>query len=300
MRLLVIGANGFLGAHVCGRARAAGFEVVTAGRSVRPDSPCQRHVDLAKDAPGQIAALIGDVAPDAVVNCAGATTGELEALVGANVTGVFTLTRAIASAKTPPRLVHLGSAAEYGHVEPGIPVTERTAPRPKSLYGVTKLAGTEMVQLAAAAGLDAVVLRVFNPVGSHAPESSLPGRLATELRQALDHGTDVKLGPLDAVRDFVDARDVADSVIAAATAPTLPHRVLNIGSGRGVPVRAMVKRLVAISGCPALVREDSHGSPRTTEVPWQEADITNATQDLGWRPRRDLATSLADLWEATR
>jgi NDP-hexose 4-ketoreductase len=300
MRLLVIGANGFLGAHVCGRARAAGFDLVTAVRSDRGDSPCQRHVDLAKDAPGKIAALIEDVAPDTVVNCAGATTGELEVLVDANVTGVFALTTAIASVTTPPRLVHLGSAAEYGHVEPGLPVNEQTAPRPKSLYGVTKLAGTQMVELAAAAGMDAVVLRVFNPVGSHAPQSSLPGRLATELRQALDHGTDVQLGPLDAVRDFVDARDVADSVIAAATAPAFPHRVLNIGSGRGVPVRAMVKRLVSISGYPALVREDSQGSPRTTEVPWQEADITYATQDLGWRPRRDLATSLADLWEATR
>lgn len=300
MRLLVIGASGFLGAHVRDRALAAGIEVVTAGRSGLADSPGHQHVDLAGDPPAKITALIGDVAPAAVVNCAGATTGELGALVAANVTSVFTLTKAMTLAKAPPRLVHLGSAAEYGRVERGIACSEQTATRPTAPYGVTKLAGTGLVALAAASGLDAVVLRVFNPVGPGAPQSSLPGRLAAELRRSLERGTDVQLGPLDAVRDFVDARDVADSVIAAVSAPFLPHRVLNVGSGRGVPVRAMVRQLVAISGCTAVVREASQSSARTADVPWQEADITCATEDLGWRPRRDLVTSLADLWEASK
>jgi nucleoside-diphosphate-sugar epimerase len=279
---------------------ADGIEVVTAGRSGLADSPGHRHVDLAGDTPAKITAVIEDVAPDTVVNCAGATTGEVDALVAANVTGVYALTKAMLLAKVPARLVHLGSAAEYGRAEPGVPVTERAVPRPTAIYGATKLAGTRLVELVAAAGLDAVVLRVFNPVGPGAPQSSLPGRLATELLQALRHGTDIRLGSLDAVRDFVDVRDVADSVIAAATAPGLPHRVLNIGAGRGVPVRAMVKQLLTISGCTSVVREDSPGSARAADVLWQEADITCATKDLGWTPHRDLATSLSDMWEASQ
>ncbi len=300
MRLLILGASGFLGAHVGARAAAAGMEVLTAQRSGRNDSPWHRHADLAEDAPATIAALIEDVAPDAVLNCAGATTGELSALLAANVTGVYTLTTAMLLAKVKPRLVHLGSAAEYGRSEPGVPVTERTAPRPAGGYGATKLAGTRLVELAATAGLDAVVLRVFNPVGPGAPRSSLPGKLASELRLALGHGTDIRLGSLDAVRDFVDVRDVADAVIAAAGAPALPHRVLNIGTGRGVPVRAMVRQLLAISGCAGLVHEDPARSARTADIPWQEADITCAIEDLSWTPRRGLETSLSDLWKASR
>ena len=111
------------------------------------------------------------------------------------------------------------------------------------MYGVTKLAGTRLVELAAAAGLDAVVLRVFNPVGPGAPVSQpawpARGRAAPGARD----GTEVRLGPLDTVRDFVDPRDVADAVLAAVAAPALPRPVLNVGSGRGVPVRAMVKEL---------------------------------------------------------
>jgi NDP-hexose 4-ketoreductase len=299
MRLLVIGASGFLGAHVRRRACAAGLDVITAGRSALPDSPGHQLADLAADDPARLAAMLAKVAPDAVVNCAGATAGHPGALVAANVNGTYALAKAMLLAVIPARLVHLGSAAEYGHAEPGVPVTERAAGRPAGMYGATKLAGTRLVDLAAAAGLETVVLRVFNPVGPGAPETSLPGRLAAGLRRALADGTEVRLGSLDAVRDFVDARDVADAACAAVTAAALPHPVLNIGSGRGVPVRAMVNGLAAAAGYTGAVHEDAPGSSRSAEIPWQQADISCAAQDLGWRPRRDLATSLADLWKAS-
>ena len=299
MRLLVLGGSGFLGGHVRRRARAAGLDVVTAGRSGLPDSPGHRLVDLAADDPARIAVMLAEVSPDAVVNCAGATAGLPETLVAANVNGTYALVKAMLLAAMPARLVHLGSAAEYGRAEPGIPVSERAAPRPAGLYGSTKLAGSRLVDLAAAAGLESVVLRVFNPVGPGAPRTGLPGRLAAELRQAAAHGTDVRVGPLDAVRDFVDARDVADAAVAAAAAARLPRPVLNIGSGRAVPVRAMVNELLAISGCAATVHEDAAGPARSAEIPWQQADISRAAEDLGWQPRRDLATSLADLWKAS-
>lgn len=297
MRLLVIGATGFLGAHVRTRAEAAGMEVVTAARSPLPDSPRHVSLDLAADDPARLAATLADVAPDAVVNCAGAVAGPADVLSAVNVTGTYALVRAMLQAP-PARLVHLGSAAEYGRAEPEVGVSERTPPRPVSMYGVTKLAGTRLVQVVRAVQLETVVLRVFNPVGPGAPEAGLPGRLAGTLRSALAEGTEVHLGPLDAVRDFVDARDVADAVLAAATADTLPHPVLNIGSGRGVPVRALVKELVDISGYAGSVREDAEGSARSADVAWQQADISLARADLGWRPGRTLATSLADLWEA--
>ncbi len=297
MRLLILGASGFLGRHVWQQATAAGAEVVTAGRAEQPGAPAHRALDLAAGDPARIAEVIGSVAPDAVANCAGATTGGPDLMAAANVTGTYALVRAMLLAGTPARLVHLGSAAEYGRVEPGVAVAESAPCRPVATYGATKLAGTRLVELARSAGLDAVVLRVFNPVGAGAPENSLPGRVAAQLRQALDGGTDVRLGSLDAVRDFVDARDVAAAVLAAAAAPALPHAVLNVGSGTGVLARARVKELIAISGYAGPVHEDSPGPARSSDVPWNQADISLARQDLDWRPRHDLAAALADLWE---
>ena len=226
LRLVVVGASGFLGRHVRQRACAAGLDVVTAGRSPLPDSSAHCLIDLGAQDPARLAGTLSTLAPDVVVNCAGATAGPPEALAAVNVTGTYDLVRAMLMAGRPARLVHLGSAAEYGPGEPGTAVAESAPPRPASTYGATKLAGTRLVELGRAAGLDAVVLRVFNPVGPGAPDGILPGRLVSEFRRALADGSEVQLGPLDAVRDFVDARDVADAVIAAALAPgpTAPAR----------------------------------------------------------------------------
>lgn len=298
MRLLVIGATGFLGTHVWRRAEAAGMEVVTAARSPLPDSSWHVLADLAVEDPSRLANTLAEVSPDAVVNCAGAVSGSASTLASVNITGTYTLVRAMARAAPLARLIHLGSAAEYGRTEPGASVNERSPARPVGLYGVTKLAATQLVELARAAVPHAVVLRVFNPVGPGAPTVGLPGRLVAELRTALADGVGVRLGPLDAVRDFVDVRDVADAALAAATAPVLPHPVVNIGSGRGVPVRDLVNQLTMLSGYQGAVCEDLDGSARSADVPWQQADIRLARADLGWRPRRDLVVSLADLWEA--
>jgi len=297
MSLLVIGGGGFLGGHVCRRARAAGLTVATAGRAALPGSPAHNRIDLAQEDLGRIAAIIASVAPDAVINCAGATAGAMDELAAANITATHALVTVMLQARTPARLVHLGSAAEYGRSEPGVPVDESTPARPAGPYGLTKLAGTRLVELARTAGLGAVVLRVFNPVGAGAPEDGLPGRVTAQLRQAIAHGTDVRLGPLDAVRDFVDARDVADAVLAAVAAPSLPSPVLNIGSGVGTSARALVKQLGEISGSMAVIHEDALGSARSAGMPWQQADIRRARHDLGWRPRRSLTAALTDLWE---
>ena len=297
LRLLIMGASGFLGGHVRRQAAAHGLTVLTAGRSARPGSRSHQHADLSRDAPSVIAAVIESARPDAVVNCAGAVAGEPETLAAANITATCTLVTAMLQARIPTRLVHLGSAAEYGPTEPGPPVAESAPLRPAGAYGLTKLAGSRLVEVARTAGLDAVVLRVFNAVGAGAPGSGLAGRAAVLLRQAMVSGTDVRLGSLDPVRDFIDARDVADAVLAAAAAPSLPHAVINIGRGIGVPSRDLIKELLTVSGLSVAVHEDAPGSARSGGRPGPRADITRARADLGWQPSRDLAAAARDLWE---
>ena len=302
-RILVIGASSFIGGHIRRAAAAEGHTVLTAGRA----DGWSLRFDLASDPAGRVEALIADAAPDVVVNCAGATSGSAEVLAAANITAVHTLVSALLgfAGGDAPRLVHLGSAAEYGAITEdsardaaGAPVAEDAVPRPAGLYGVTKLAGTRLVQLGRAAGLDAVVLRLFNVVGAGAPAGSLPGAAAAQLRQLGHdggHGGTLKLGPLDAVRDFVDARDCADAVLAAATAPVLPHDIINIASGTGTPARQLVTRLITVTGLHVTIREDAPGSARTPPLA-RPADITRAAADLDWQPRHDLTESMQDLW----
>jgi NDP-hexose 4-ketoreductase len=295
MRILIIGASSFLGGHLVRTAEAADHTVLTSGRS----GNWSLRLDLVADPVERVASLITAAAPDVVVNCAGATSGGADELAAANITGVHTLVTALLAEGARPRLVHIASAAEYGPSADGLPMTEETVPRPVGLYGATKLGGTRLVELARTAGLDAVALRVFNVVGAGSPADTLPGAAAAQLRE-LPPGGSLKLGPLDAVRDFVDARDVADAVLAAAAAPTLPHAIVNVGSGVGAQAKVLVEQLLAVTGLAVTVHEDAPGSVRSAGLGGQQADISRAARDFGWRPRRDLGDSALDLWKGVR
>ncbi|MFG3024425.1 NAD-dependent epimerase/dehydratase family protein [Streptomyces sp. NPDC048254] len=293
MRILVLGHSGYLGTHVAAGLRAVpGAQVLGGGRSADAD----HRVDLASVRPEQLAKTLAAVAPDTVVNCAGATGGDAVGLAEVNARGPAVLCAALRDAVPAARLVHLGSAAEYGPGTPDAPVTESAPTSPTAPYGATKLAGTVAVT---ASGLDAVVLRVGNPVGPGAPAASLPGRITALLREAgADPEAVLRLGDLSAYRDFVDVRDVARAVLLAATAAGPPPPVLNVGGGRAVPVRELVHALAARAGFRGRIEESSGGSVRSARVSWQCSDISAAERALGWRPAHTLQDALAALWES--
>lgn len=295
MRILLLGGDGFLGRHATAVLRSLpGATVLTAGRRPAHDL----RLDLATAQPGPLGEELAALAPDVVVNFAGAVAGSAVKLAEVNARGPAVLCEALQLGAPKTRLVHIGSAGEYGVCETGSSLSEEADARPVGVYGATKLAGSLAV---AGSPLDAVVLRVFNPVGPGAPAGSLPGRLAAELRRVAPEGTDgvVRVGDLSAHRDFVDARDIARAVGLAATADRPLPRVLNLASGRARPVRAIADGLVAAAGFTGRIDESGAGSERSAAVSWQQADVSAAARELGWHPETDLADTLRDLWLST-
>lgn len=133
--------------------------------------------------------------------------------------------------------------------------------------------------------------------------ASLPGRTAAQLRAAdRDPAAVLRLGDLSAHRDFVDVRDLARAVALAVTAPGPLPPVLNIGGGRAVPVRELVRGLARRADFRGRLEENSGGtvgSARSARVSWQCSDITAADRALGWRPVHGLDDALDALWAAT-
>lgn len=289
--VLVLGASGFLGRHVvlALEGHPTSLRVLTSGREV---------CDLVRDPVARLEQTLSDMAPDVVVNCTGRLDGSASELVEANTLTTAKLLDALAT--VPARLVRIGSAGEYGVVPVGSRVHEEVSAAPVGAYGASHLAATLLIEQARRAGrVDAVSLRVFNPIGTGLNGDTVLGKAARRLRDALvaPDGRDspVRLGNMDAYRDFVDARDVADAVVAAVISPP-PWGTINIGSGRATRVREAVRVLADLAGYRGDIVEAPVTLGRSSGVRWIQADITRARDSLGWRPRRGLEESLKEIW----
>ena len=290
-RTLLVGAGGFVGRHV--REALAGQDVVCLGR--REAGPGSVRMDLTRASASDLARELAAIGPDAVINCAGATDGAAEDLEAANVTIVAILIEAIAIASRGVRLVQLGSAAEYG-----APTRRHVDSRagPASPYGMTKLAATNLVLAADAAGaVDGIVLRVFNPVGAGMSEKTLPGRAAMAMRRALSRGeSQITLGALASTRDFMNVRDAAEAAVAAASVTAPAQRLIDCGSGKLTLARALVRRLARVAGFEGDILESAAGSPRSSGDTGRTADLGPMRAILNHTLRHSMDDALRALW----
>lgn len=286
MRVLILGASGFLGRQVRDLLHGDGrFEVRVGPRS--------RDLDLARASHTVWCKVLQDTGAQAVVNCAGLTHGDFDDLFQVNVSLVDRLIRAAQDQRSPPRIVHLGSAAEYGPV--ARVATETTRALPAGAYGESKLAGTHAL-LDALPGLHTSVLRVFNPVGPGQGAHTLPGAAARQLLRARTEGlSQVEFGDLSPERDFIDVRDVACAV-RTVLLETSTEGVLNVGRGEAVSARSLVQALARLAGFTGSVTERAAGSARSAGLSSQRADVTRLTA-LGWHPSASLQHALEALWQ---
>jgi GDP-4-dehydro-6-deoxy-D-mannose reductase len=199
------------------------------------------------------------------------------------------------------RVVLTGSAAEYGSVDAAdMPVSELTACAPAGAYGVTKLAATELaLEWARAWGLRVTIARPFNIVGPGVPSRLLVGALIGRVRHALEgpeneRSPTVRVGNVEALRDFVAVEDVADGMVALLSRPEL-EGVFNLCSGQPVAVRDVLETILSFSPVrlewsvdPQLVRHD--------DVPVSYGTYARAEAAFGFRPTIPLDRSLREAW----
>ena len=296
MRVLVTGAAGFFGRHLCRHLAAAGDTVVgTRMRGERGLDGFETHDLDVRDAPA-VAALVGDLKPDAVVHLAalshvGESWRHPEAYFQANVLGAEAVFQAAGAA----RVVFVSSAEVYGNVdESEQPISDLAPLAPRSPYALTKAAAE---RLGLARGV--VVARCFNLVGpGQAPTFALPsfaGQLA-----AIGRGEReplLRVGNLSARRDYVHVDDAAEA-LRLLLVQGAPATTYNVASGEARSIGELLERLIALSGLAVQVEPDpSLLRPIDTPLLCGSAERLTA---LGWSPRRSLDVALAELWAAAR
>jgi nucleoside-diphosphate-sugar epimerase len=253
---------------------------------------CDRHA---------LRELLQGALPEVVINCAGATHGDIHCLTRENIVAVESLLDAMKD-NTQIRLVHVGSVAEYGPVPDRRCAVEGTAENPGTTYGASKLAATQLVlNDAVLNGRSSTILRVANPVGRGQPARTVLGNAVRQIVDCVSGISDrLTLGPLNSYRDFVALHDVARSIAFAVDRPPERGAIVNIGSGTATSVREMVNTLATIAECRGTVIEGGGGSVRSSEVDWQCADVSRARKLLDWQPTISNCGMLTVLWNEFR
>ncbi|MEV0295218.1 NAD-dependent epimerase/dehydratase family protein [Nocardia sp. NPDC050710] len=299
MRVLVTGANGYLGSVVARELRTAGHDVVGLvhrHRSRIPTDMPTRTADL-RD-PGALTAALDGM--DAVCHLAGLTRAresldEPERYFAVNHAGTAALLHAMAAADSRA-LVFASTAAIYGTPDRQ-PMSEDLPDHPPHPYAASKLAAELAIAAATARGtLSAIVLRLFNIVGGDdTDETRIMSRLL-----AVAAGEQLHLtvpGDGTSVRDYLHLTDAARAFTAALARMPGPGacRRYNIGTGVGISVNELVTTATRITGRPIPV--EYH--PAIAEPPRLVSDSRRARDELDWAPAAsDIDTVLRVAWAA--
>lgn len=322
MRVLVTGADGFVGQHLVGDLLEQGHKVAAASLTLPPSrtilTPSQMAaVDWkAADVRDQDALfrLLAAVQPDHVYHLAGFASGDRARFRSAeamevNAGGTVNLCEAILSVRDDfpdfgPRVLVMGAGDAYGNAGGADEkLTEDLTLRPMTTYGMSK-AAQEIVAhtYRRAHGLDTVVARGFNLVGPGQETAFVVPDFCEQAAEisAGEAEPVLHVGNLDAVRDFTDVRDGAEAFRLIVEAES-PEGAYNVCSEVGRSVRTLLGWILDEAAIEPEIRVDPERL-RGEEVDRIVGDAGRLRELTGWEPRRDVEETVREVyrWMASR
>jgi UDP-glucose 4-epimerase len=309
MNVLVTGAAGFIGSHLCGRLLGEGARVIGVDCFAdfyprwikeRNLSPFAGHPDL-EFIPEDLNALdleslLGRV--DVVYHLA-AQAGvrsswgkSFSVYVRNNVESTQRLLEA-AKGKPVQRFIYASSSSVYG-LTPTLPMSETSLPYPLSPYGVTKLAAEQLCFLYFQNhGVPAVALRFFTVYGP----GQRPDMAFHKFFQAIAAGRPISVfGDGEQTRDFTYVDDIVEACLSAGRQGS-PGATYNVGGGHRERLNDLFPVFEEICGRKIEVRREER---QKGDVAHTFADIRKARLDLGYAPRTSLKEGLRKEWDWIR
>lgn len=311
LRVLITGITGFAGSHLAERLVAAGAEVHGIAFEEPPFPHLAAVADRVRVHAGDITSLdevragLAAAAPDVVVHLAGQAVPTLAAQdpVGAVRVNVLGTAAVLAAVDERPRLrVVVASSGEVYGTPEHVPVNEDAPIRPTNPYAATKVAAEALARELGDRGERAVViLRPTNQIGARQHPGLAASAFAKQVAEA-EAGIIpplIRHGLLDARRDFLDVRDMADAYARAAEIAEPGTHVFNVGTGHAVSIAEILSTLIALARIP-LRDEIDESRVRANVAPDFSLDATRFRERTGWAPRTPLAASLRDLLDYWR
>lgn len=295
--LLITGVAGFVGRALAARAAAEGARCLGVGRQPRA-LPDYVALDLSEGV-APILAVLREHRPEVVFHLAGGLGGGQD-VFASNTFATRNLLKAVEQLPGyAPRILMMGSAAEYGDLGPE-PIREDARECPVGEYGVAKLAQTKLALIARRRGLRVGVVRAFNILGPGMPAELAPARFAREalLAQAEGRGH-MTTGDLTPVRDYLDIDDVVEALWALRLRD-VDEGVVNLASGQPVQVGALLAEILRQVGVTLELRTSASLVRGPGDVPVSVGSNERLTRLLGRRFSFDLERSVSRLVASLR
>ena len=294
--LLVTGAAGFIGAAIAKKLLEEGNKVITIDnlstgfRSNIPDGvefiegDCQ-DAGVYKD--------LEDLKIDGIFHIAGQSSGEISfenPVYDLQTNAQSTLLLLKLALKTNCKnFLYASTMSVYGD-KPDQPIDENAALKPKSFYGVGKIASEHYLRIYQEYGINSTALRLFNVYGPGQNMKNLKqGMVSIFLAQALENGHIHVKGSADRFRDFVYIDDVVRGFLTAYKSNNAGFRYYNVATG----IRTTIKEL--ISNMKLYIPEDI-SVEYSGSTPGDQfgiySSIEKIKKELNWSPLVDLNSGL--------
>jgi nucleoside-diphosphate-sugar epimerase len=291
MKILVTGGAGFIGRHlVKHRSNTSHIVVLDNLHRVMPGQFAEgiefREADI-RDRSAVENAMDGCEVVfhlAAQSNVMGAIA-DADYAFSSNVAGTYNVLQAALKERVK-RLVFPSSREVCGDPK-RVPVRESSPLRPKNAYGTSKVAGEAYCGLAAREGLDTAVLRLANVYGPGDRDRVIP-----LFADAAASGEPLTVFGEGKVLDFVWIGTVVDALVKAGLGRRSIRGPVNVGSGKGVTIAELARRVVQLSGSSSPVRIVPE---REQEVGRFVADITRGKRVLGIEEPDDSLWGLAEM-----
>lgn len=207
-----------------------------------------------------------------------------------NIRGTMNVLEAAKKIKNLKKIIFASTAAVYPISDSAVSETDEV--RPLDIYGLSKLAGEQLMEkFYLQTGIDTICCRFFNAFGPNETNPHLIPEIENQVREGK---RTIALGNLLPKRDFIHTHDMANAVNALINLETKGFDIFNLGRGIEYAVTEVVEEFEKILNQKIVIEVDP-ARVRKVERMHLLADVSKLKNKTGWEPRWSLNQGIEDL-----